>query len=51
MNGNHFGLFVLLLLLLMQATSSIPDSFDYLQNIDPSIMISPRYAQQVNFVG
>lgn len=34
-----------------QLTLSMPEAFDYLQNIDPTIAIFPRYAQHINFVG
>ena len=33
------------------AKSAFPEAFDYLYNIDPSILIMPRYALQGNFVG
>lgn len=44
-------MFLVFLLLVLETTSCIPDSFDYLLNIDPTIKIYPRYAQKVNFVG
>lgn len=31
--------------------SSFPDGFDYLRNIDLSILQSPRYATPYNFIG
>lgn len=31
--------------------SDMPDSFDYISSIDPSIIIQPRYAIPGNFVG
>lgn len=31
--------------------ADIPSAFDYLSNIDPSIIIQPRYAIPGNFVG
>lgn len=29
----------------------MPSSFDYIQNIDPTIQVFARYAQSINFVG
>lgn len=31
--------------------SQMPSSFDYLYNIDPTIILQPRYAIPKNFVG
>ena len=42
---------LLLLSLLTIIRSDIPFSFDYLYNIDPSIILQPRYAISKNFVG
>ena len=45
---------ILLLILSMMAAESkyqMPASFDYLDNIDPSIILQPRYAIPLNFVG
>jgi D-alanyl-D-alanine dipeptidase len=33
------------------ATQEMPSDFDYLYNIDPTIILQPRYAISKNFVG
>lgn len=38
-------------MIVFQVTIAMPEAFDYLQNIDPTIAIFPRYAQPINFVG
>lgn len=41
--------FVLTLTIML--ASSLPEGFDYITNIDPTIIVSPRYAISGNFVG
>jgi D-alanyl-D-alanine dipeptidase len=38
-------------LILTQLAFALPEGFDYLHNIDNTIVIFPRYAQPINFVG
>jgi|LakMenE01Jun11ns_1017448.scaffolds.fasta_scaffold8297183_1 D-alanyl-D-alanine dipeptidase len=42
---------LLVLFLAITIKADIPSSFDYLYNIDPSIILQPRYAISQNFVG
>lgn len=42
---------LLILFLAITIKTDMPSSFDYLYNIDPSIILQPRYAISQNFVG
>ncbi len=42
---------IILLILLIMINSRLPAGFDYLSDIDPTIILQPRYAIAKNFVG
>ncbi len=47
----NIRILIIALFLVITMKCQIPPAFDYLSNIDPSIILQPRYAISKNFVG